>query len=482
MLPMPPAPRWKGADLGRRVARADRVSRPLPAPGPPRALPPMPLDVLSLASLRKDFPALARRRNGKPPIYLNNTCMTLRPRSVIDAIARYYEEFPTCGGGRSEGTVTLHNWFGEELREHEAAAREAIRRLVHASTVDEMVWTRNTTEAMNVLARGWHLEPGDRVVMSEREHNSCLVPWLEVERRLRERAGDPALRVVDFFRLSEDGSFDLAKARAAIVPGVKVVVVGHASNLDGTTIQDADLRALSAAAHQVGAVFVVDGAQSVPHRRVDVQALGIDFLAFSIHKMCGPTGVGALYGRYDLLERVHPVTVGGDTIRDTWHDRVEYKRPPGRFEAGLQDYAGMLGTTAAVAYVADTVGFPAIEEHERRLNRYLTERLKPLEDDRFWILGPKDPDLRGGVLTMTSPLGSILNAIERLASEESNVMLRKGMFCVNAYLHDRFDRTGTAKNNLRASMYLYNTEEEVEVLAKVVERVVRNPLDFLDDE
>ena len=318
--------------------------------------------------------------------------------------------------------------------------------------------------------------------MQQHQSKYLLVGWLEVERRLRERAGDRHLGVVDVFDLAPDGSFDLPRALAKVVRGVKVVAVGHASNLDGTTIPDADLRALSDAAHGVGAILVLDAAQSVPHRRVDVRALGIDFLALSIHKMCGPTGVGALYGRADLLERLHPVTVGGDTVRDTWHDRVEYKHPPGRFEAGLQDYAGMLGTTAAIEYVVDRVGYAAIEEHERRLNAYLTDRLKPLEDDRFWILGPRDPRLRGGVLTMTSPLGSILNAIERIASEESNVMLRKGMFCVNAYLHARFDATGTAKNNLRASMYFYNTEEEVEILAKVVERVVHNPLDFMDDE
>jgi cysteine desulfurase/selenocysteine lyase len=260
------------------------------------------------------------------------------------------------------------------------------------------------------------------------------------------------------------------------------VTVGHASNLDGTTIPDEDLRALSDAAHRVGAVLVVDGAQSVPHRRVDVRDLGIDFLAFSVHKMCGPTGVGALYGRYDLLEAMDPVVVGGDTIHDTWHDRVEYKKPPGRFEAGLQDFAGMCGTTAAIEYVVDHVGYEAIQAHEHRLNAYLTERLAPLEGDHFWLLGPRDPALRGGVVTMSSPTGAILNAIERIADEESNVMLRKGMFCVNAYLHARFDASGSAKNNLRASVYFYNTEEECEVLARVVERVVRDPLRYLDDE
>jgi len=442
----------------------------------------MTLSTSDLRALRADFPALARRRNGKPPMYLNNTCMTLRPRAVIDAVTRYYTDFPTCGGGRSEGARTLHNWFGEELAVEEVAAREALARLVNAARVDELVWTRNATEALNVVAHGWPLEPGDRVLLSEREHNSNLVPWLEAERRLRARAGDPRLEVVGTFDLAPDGAFDLARALAAIRPGVKVVALGHASNLDGTTIPDADLRAVADAVHRVGGVLVVDGAQSVPHRRVDVRALGIDFLAFSLHKMCGPSGVGALYGRADHLERVAPFVVGGDTVRDSWHDRVVYKAPPGRFEAGLQDYAGILGAAAAVEYVTRRVGLDVIAAHERALNARLTERLLPLENERFWLLGPRDPVLRGGIVTMTSPVGAVLNAIERLGDVEHNLMLRKGMFCVNAYLHRRFDATGTAKNNLRASMYLYSTEEEVDALAGVVERVVRSPLDHLDDE
>ena len=442
----------------------------------------MSLDVADLVSLRADFPALRRLRRDKPPIYLNNTCMTLRPQSVIDAITRYYTDFPTCGGGRAEGAKHLHNWFMEELKVHEEAGRHSLQRLVNAARPEEMVWTRNATESMNLVARGTRLHPGDRVVMSEREHNSTLVPWFEVQRRLRARAGDPRLVVLEFFDLNPDGSFDLAKALAKITPGVKVVTVAQAANLDGTTICDDDRRALADAAHRVGAILAVDGAQSVPHRRVDVRALGLDFLTFSIHKMCGPTGTGALYGRYDLLEGLEPVVVGGDTIHDTWHDRVEYKKPPHRFEAGLQDFAAMCGTTPAVEYVMDRVGYEAIEEHERRLNAYLTERLLPLEGDHFWILGPRDPAQRGGVLTMSSPLGSILNAIERIADEESNVMLRKGMFCVNSYLHKRFDATGSAKNNLRASVYFYNTEEELDVLARVVERVVRDPLAYMDDE
>ncbi len=434
-----------------------------------------------IAELRAAFPALQRTRRGKPPIYLNNTCMTLRPQVVIDAVRAYYEDFPTCGGGRSDGTKRLHNWFQEELRGHEMHAREAARDLIGASSVDEIVWTRNTSEALNIVAHGIALEPGDEIVGSEREHNSNLVPWLEAERRLRERAGDPELVVRRFFELDEDGGFDLERALAAITDRTRVLALGHASNLDGTIIPDAAIQALAARVHEVGGVLVLDAAQSVPHRSVDVAALGVDFLAFSIHKMCGPTGMGVLWGRYELLDAIAPFIVGGDTIADTWQDRVEYKHPPGRFEAGLQDYAGITGAAAAIDYITDTVGFDTIRSQELALNTRLTERLAPLQCDHFWLLGPEDPARRGGVITMASHSGALINAIERIGDEEANVMVRRGMFCVNAYLHRRFDRTDSAKNNLRASVYFYNTLEECDVFADIVERVVKDPLRYLDD-
>lgn len=434
-----------------------------------------------LAALRADFPALQRLRRGRPPIYFNNTCMTLRPRQVIEALRRYYEEFPTCGGGRADGTHKLHNWFQEELREHEVGARESVRALIGAASTDEVVWTRNTSEAINIVAHGFPLEPGDEVLGSEREHNSNLVPWLEAEKRLRAESGDPELVVRRFYDLDEDGSFNLQRALDAVTPRTRVLAIGHASNLDGTVIPRADLKKLVEAVHAVGGVVLLDAAQSVPHRQVDVADLGVDFLAFSLHKMCGPTGMGVLWGRYNLLEQVEPFIVGGDTIADSWQDRVIYKKPPGRFEAGLQDYAGMVGAGAAVRYISETVGHEAIRAQELALNTYLTERLAPLECEHFWLLGPKDPSLRGGVLTMTSGAGAIINAIERIGDEEANVMVRKGMFCVNAYLHRRFDRAGSSKNNLRASVYFYNTLQECEVFCDIVERVVRDPLRWLDD-
>ncbi len=442
----------------------------------------MPAGSADLTALRADFPALSRLRNGKPPIYFNNTCMTLRPRPVIDALTEYYECFPTCGGGRADGAKNLHNWFLQELQERESASRESVRDLIGADMVDEIVWTRNASEALNIVAHGLDLEPGDEVVGSEREHNSNLVPWLEQERILRERAGDPELVVRRYFDLNPDGSFNVQNALDAITPKTKVVALGHASNLDGTAIGADDLKAIARKVHEVGGVFVLDAAQSVPHRRVCVRELGVDFLAFSIHKMCGPSGMGVLYGRYDRLEKLRPFVVGGDTIADTWLDRAVYKKPPGRFEAGLQDYAGIVATKPAIDYVTKTVGLDTIRAHELALNTHMTERLAPLECDHFWLLGPKDASRRGGILTMTSGSGAIINAIERLGDEEANIMLRKGMFCVNAYLHHRFDRVGSSKNNLRASVYLYNTIEECDILCDIVERVVKNPLDYFDDE
>lgn len=434
-----------------------------------------------LEALRADFPALERRRAGRAPIYLNSACTTLRPRPVIAAVQRYYERFPTCGG-RADGATELGSWFSTELRDEEVAAREAVRALLGAVRSEEIVWTRNTSEAINLLARCLPLGPGDEVLTSENEHNSNLVPWLQLQDRLRDEADDPNLVVHRYFERREDGSFDLAAALAAITPATRLVAVAQRSNLDGSTIADVDIQALAEKVHEVGGWLFLDAAQTVPNTPVDVQALDVDFLAFSFHKLCGPSGLGALYGRYHLLDAMPPFLGGGDTVADVWIDRFETKRPPQKFEAGLQHYAGILGAAAAVRYVRDIVGLERIAAHERRLNTYLTERLRPLECEHFWLLGPADPMLRGGIVTMASSLGAIPNAIERLADEEANVMLRKGMFCANAYLHRRFDRAGSAANNLRASVYLYNTEAELDVLAGLVERVVKNPLDYLDDE
>ena len=401
---------------------------------------------------------------------------------MIEAVRRYYETFPTCGGGRADGGTRLHAWFMEELRDEETAARALVGDLVGADRVEEIVWTRNTSEAINLLARSLPLRPGDEVLTSENEHNSNLVPWLQLQDRLREEADDPSLVVHRHFARREDGTFDLHAALDAITPATRLVALAQRSNLDGSTIADDDLRAVAARVHDVGGWLFLDAAQSAPNTAIDVKALDVDFLAFSLHKMCGPSGLGVLYGRYDLLDAMPPFLVGGDTVADVRLDRFEMKPPPEKFEAGLQHYAGILGAAAAIRYVRDVVGFDAIAAHERRLNAVLTERLAPLACEHFWLLGPSDPRDRGGILTMASSLGGVVNAIERLADEEANVMLRKGMFCANAYLHHRFDRSGHAKNNLRASVYLYNTEDELDVLASVVERVVRDPLAHLDDE
>jgi len=438
-----------------------------------------------MAAFRADFPPFQRRRRGRPPIYLNNACTTLRPRPVIDAVRRYYETFPACGGGRLAGgrpEEASHHWFAGELAEEEIAAREAVAHLVGAARPEEIVWVRNTTEAVNLLAHALRFEPGDEVVTSELEHNSNQVPWMVLERRLRREAAQPDLCVRRVFGRAPDGAFDRARALEAITPRTKLVALGHRSNLDGSTIGDEDLAEVVRRAHAVGAKVFLDAAQSVPHRPVDVGALGVDFLAFSFHKLCGPSGLGVLYGRLADLERLEPFLVGGDTVADVWPDAVEFKAPPGRFEAGLQHYAGMLGARAAVEYVTRTVGLEAIRAHDRFLGGLLEARLRPLACEHFRVLGPEGAGEDSGIVTMASSLGAVINAIERLADEEANVMLRKGMFCANAFLHRHFDAAGSARNNLRASVYLYNTEAEVDALCRIVERVVGDPLAHLDDD
>ena len=307
------------------------------------------------------------------------------------------------------------------------------------------------------------------------------MPWLEIEGALRARSQDDTLKTRSVFPLAADGAFDLEAALAAITPRTRLLALGHASNLDGTRIEDADIRALADRVHEVGGLILLDAAQTVPHRKIDVAALGVDFLAFSVHKMCGPTGMGVLWGRREALAQLDPFIVGGDTVSDTWLDRVEFKAPPARFEAGLQHYAGIVGTAAAVDYVRDTVGYEAIEAHELVLNRHLTERLLPCTGDHLWLLGPEDPAQRGGVVTLASHSGPMIRAMEQIADREANVMVRTGMFCSNAYLHKHFDARGSAANNLRISTYFYNTVEECDVLCDIIERVAADPLAHMDE-
>ena len=402
--------------------------------------------------LRRDFPALARVRNRRPPVYLDSACMSLKPRQVIQAIREYYELFPACGGrGRSQ------HWFAGEVKEATECAREEVARFINASP-EEVVWTKNATEAINLVARSLRLKRDDIVLTSDREHNSNLVPWLELERRRGIRHEVVPAR--------EDETFDIEKLKEMLSPEVKLVSVVHVSNLDGYALP---VREIVEIAHDYGAKVLLDAAQSVPHRSVDVRELEADFLAFSVHKMLGPS-LGVLYGRKEALRELSPFIAGGDTVSDSYYERAIFLPPPHRFEAGLQDYAAQIGAAAAVGYLR-RVGMRRIAKHERRLTAHLSKKLSAIEEVRF--VGVRDPRLRSGIVSFRlERRGRSLVApsdVAELLDRHYNIMLRAGDHC----MHSWFNARGIgASGSVRASLYLYNTREECDLLVEGVERIV----------
>ena len=324
---------------------------------------------------RADFPTLDTEN---PPVYLDNACMTLRPKSVVEAIRSYYEESPGCGGR------SVHRYATTVSRKM-MHCRKKIADLFNANESNEIIFTKNATHSLNQVAKGLTWEKGDVVLTTDREHNSNLVPWLQLE---QEQGIDH--RVV---KSNDDNTFNLEefeKACAEAGRNLKMVSLSHVGNLDGvaTPIKEA-----AKIAKDYGAMVCVDGAQSTPHMKVDVQDLGIDFMAFSIHKMMGPSGMGGLWGRMDLLEDMRSIQSGGSTVETSHYDSLTWSKPPERFEGGLGNYAGILGTNAAIDYISE-INLDDVHDHEVSLNRIMTSILKDVNGIR--IIGPEDPAQRGG--------------------------------------------------------------------------------------
>ncbi len=404
---------------------------------------------MDVIKIRKDFPPFSQKRKGIPPIYFDNACLTLKPILVISAINEYYYKFPACGGERSS------HWFANMVNERVGEARENIRRLINARGKNEIIFTKNTTEAINLIAQSIRFKKGDVVLTTDKEHNSNLCPW----KRLEEK-GIVKHRVV----LSNcDNTFNIERFKEMLSPDVRLVSMVHTSNLDGYTIPVIEIIKLS---HQNRSLCLLDGAQSVPHKKIDVQELGVDFLTFSIHKMCGPN-LGVLYGKEGLLKELEPFLVGGDTVVDTFYDKPAiYLEAPHKFEAGLQDYAGIIGAGAACNYLSD-IGFENIEKQELTLNKFLTEHLLNYND--IEIIGPKKPELRGGILTFLIKrlgLGDISERLDRIA----NIMVRSGTFCVHSWFNAR--KINRNLSTCRVSLYFYNTLEECEIFLKTFEEIM----------
>jgi cysteine desulfurase/selenocysteine lyase len=430
----------------------------------------------TLEGCRADFPALARTRKGKPPIYLDNACTTLTPQAVIDSITEYYSSFPACGGRRS------HHWFAEEVTQRIEGSVEAgikgsralIAEFIHASSSKEIIFTSNTTHAINLVALGFNFRPGDVVLVTDKEHNSNLLPWLRLQKL--------GLIKVDYVAANGDDCFDLEAFEQKLKNGrVRLVSIAYTSNVTGYSVPAGEIIKL---AHRYGARVLLDGAQKVPHETVDVQSLDVDFLAFSLHKMCGPRGVGVLYAKNDLLNRVNgtdnrdilePAILGGGTVNDTTYNAYDLLTAPESFEAGIQNYAGLIAAGTAVRYL-EQLGMNAIAGHEQELNRFLTEELLSRYGSTGWfrIFGPRDAAQRGGILTFEVQRPNAIGIADGL-NRKNNLMIRDGVFCVHSYFNARYGqgwmRPKSHKEHrmiYRVSFYFYNTIEECRIFVETL--------------
>ncbi len=402
---------------------------------------------MDVRRLREDFPVLQKKINGKNIIYLDSACMSLKPRSVIDKMNEYYYDFPCCGGR------SVHK-LGTQVTISMDDARTKLQRFINAKQAEEIIFLRNATEGINLVANGLALKDGDRVLVSDREHNSNLVPWL----RLSTLKGIK----VEVVPSNPDNTFDLEMLESMMGNDVKLVSMVHTSNLDGYSLPDKEIIDM---AHDHGALAMLDGAQSAPHKVIDVQRSDVDFFVISIHKMCGPSGMGVLYGKYHLLDELSPFIVGGSTVKNVTDSDIEFLPPPAKFEAGLQNYAGIIGAGAAAQYLMD-IGLAEIEAHDNDLNRLITKQLS--NNDQIELIGPKDADLRGCVFAFNIK-GMDSHDIAMILDELENIMIRSGMQCV----HSWFNRN-KLKGSARASVYLYNTEEDAKIFSEKVLEIIEN--------
>jgi cysteine desulfurase/selenocysteine lyase len=401
---------------------------------------------LDALAVRQHFPALHQKVNGHPLVYLDSAATSQKPRAVIDALTGYYEH----------DNANVHRGIHELSRRATIGyedARGKVAAWVGAADPVEIVWTRGTTEAINLVATAWGLDnvgEGDEILLSVLEHHSNIVPW----QLLAKRTG-AKLRYIE---LDDEGRMILDDLPALLTERTKVVAISHVSNALGTINPVKDI---AKAAHEVGALVVVDGAQGAVHMKIDVQDLGVDCYAFSGHKMCGPTGVGVLWARKDLLESMSPYQGGGEMIHFVERDESTWAEVPHKFEAGTPNIAGAIGLGAAVDYLAE-IGMEAIAAHERDVVGYALERLGSIEGIR--VYGPESMDERSAVVSFT--LGDAHPHDISTILDSEGIAVRAGHHCAQLVMK-HYGISATA----RASFYLYNTREDVDRLVDGLDSV-----------
>ncbi|KZZ83263.1 cysteine desulfurase [Bacillus sp. SJS] len=391
---------------------------------------------MDMKYIQKQFPILDQKVNGKDLVYLDSAATSQKPLAVIEAMSKYYREYNSNvhRGVHTLGTMATDGYEG---------AREKVRKFINASSTEEVIFTRGATTALNVVALSYaraNLQPGDEIVITHMEHHANVIPW--------QQAAKATGAQLKYIPLQEDGTISLQDAEETITDQTKIVAVMQVSNVLGTINP---VKEIATIAHRHGAVMVVDGAQSTPHMRVDVQDLDCDFFAFSAHKMCGPTGTGVLYGKKSLLENMEPAEFGGEMIDFVGLYESTWKELPWKFEAGTPIIAGAIGLGAAIDFLEE-VGLDNILEHEHKLAAYAMDKMS--EIDGLTIYGPKE---RAGLVTFNiedvhpHDVATVLDA--------EGIAVRAGHHCAQP-LMKWLNVSATA----RASFYLYNTEEDIDQL------------------
>ena len=397
------------------------------------------------SALRNDFPILHQQVHGKPLVYFDNAATSQKPRAVIQSLVHYYE-FDNANVHRGIHELSNRATAGFE------AARVRAAKFINAPSADEIIFTRGTTEAINLVAAAWgasQLKPGDVILLTELEHHSNLVPWQLIAQRTGAKLAFVPVT-------GDEGLLDLTHLDALLTPQVKLFAMVHISNSMGTVNPVAEL---CARARRLGITTLVDGAQSAGHLPVDVAAIGCDFFAFSGHKICGPTGIGVLWGRKEILEAMPPYQGGGEMILSAGYQHTEYKSAPHRFEAGTPDISGPIGLHAAMDYL-DAVGRANIWRHDQELATYAADRLGELKNIR--IFGPKT-----GRAGLVSFLLKDVHAHDVVTlADQAGVALRGGHHCTQPLMHQL-----GVESTARASFYFYNTQAEVDRLVEVVREI-----------
>ncbi|MCL2607295.1 MAG: aminotransferase class V-fold PLP-dependent enzyme [Methanomassiliicoccaceae archaeon] len=384
---------------------------------------------MNVSQIRRDFPIFAK----SDAVYLDSACQTLRPYSVIDSIISYYTDFPACGGRSVHSMASKVSMSVDESRAVAAS-------FFGCKDADSFIFTKNCTEGMNIVAKGFGLRKGDVVITTDLEHNSNHAQWVDMV------SGTGIRRKIT--KTTENGEFDIEAFKKDVSDGVKLVSMMHTSNVTGSSMP---VKEIIEIAHDRGAAVLIDGAQAAPHMPVDLKELDVDFYAASVHKMLGPSGMGILYGKEERLKDLRPLMHGGGTVGLATYDSVKTTPHPDKFEAGLMDYAGIIGTAAALKYLMK-IGMKNVEEHELRLQKLIDSELQDVRP--LSIIGPADPMKRGGIFSFN--IRGMNSHDTAMMLDNVNIMIRSGMHCAHPFFVSR-GIDGCA----RASLYIYNNDDDV---------------------